>query len=212
MNITRRRLLAATAGLPVAGPMLPFSMSFAAMPNAATSETAATDKLLLTDFTGERPYYMDGVRWRGFSDQVMGGISEAAFGQDTIGGKTVARMTGNVTRESNGGFIQLSLSFGRWNSEFDASAYSGIEMLVYGNNEDYNLHVRTSDCGWYEQSYRMTFFAKPEWQTVRVPWSAFEPNGLRAPLDTGALNRIAILGWMREFRADISLAQMSLYA
>ena len=84
-------------------------------------------------------------------------------------------------------------------------------MLVYGTNEDYNVHLRTKDCGWYDESYRFTFFAKDEWQRVKVPWGSFTGNGVTAPLDSSTLQRIAILGWMREFDADIALAELSLY-
>lgn len=178
------------------------------------AEMAAKDsgQLLLSDFTGSKVYQLDGASWRGFSDRVMGGISDAAFGQSFVAGKYSAHMIGTVTRESNGGFIQMAMYFGRDEAELDASAFSGIELLVHGNNEDYNLHVRTADCGWYDESYRMTFFAKPEWQTVRVPWADFKPNGLDASIDIARINRIAILGWMREFQADIALARISLYS
>lgn len=180
---------------------------------AETTKTDADEsgRLLLSDFTGDSPWYIEGAGWRGFTDRVMGGVSDAAFGQATVAGKTCVRMTGNVTRESNGGFIQMAMYFGNNDAELDASDYDGIELLVHGNNEDYNVHVRTADCGWYDQSYRATFFAGSDWQTVRIPWSGFTPNGLRAPLNTTQINRIAILGWMREFKADIALAQIALY-
>jgi len=184
--------------------------------NTNTTVAEKNNRLVLSDFSGERPYYMENTSWRGFSDRVMGGISDAAFGQDVVAGKTCARMTGNVTRESNGGFIQMAMFFGsdysrRSGNSLDGSAFDGLELMVYGNNEDYNIHVRTQDCGWYEQSYRYTFFAEPEWQRIRVPWDAFKGNGVDKPLDASTLQRIAILGWMREFEADISLAEISLY-
>ena len=179
--------------------------------NSVMAASDDSNKLVLTNFTLDEPYLIGESGWRGFSDRVMGGISDAAFGGDDIAGKKCARMTGDVTRESNGGFIQMAMSFGGRDAELDASGYDGLELLVYGNNEDYNVHIRTADCGWYDQSYRATIFAKPEWQIVRLPWDAFKPNGLEAPLDIARINRIAILGWMREFKADISLAEISLY-
>jgi hypothetical protein len=178
---------------------------------SAATETTSGDNLILSDFTQAETYLYEDAGWRGFSDRVMGGISDAAFGGDVIAGKKCARMTGNVTRESNGGFIQMALTFGRNNAELDASAYSGIELLVHGNNEDYNLHIRTADCGWYEDSYRTTFFAKDSWETIRLPWDVFEPNRVEEPLDTARITQFGILGWMREFRADLGLATLSLY-
>lgn len=117
-----------------------------------------------------------------------------------------------MTRESNGGFIQMALYFGPRDAELNGAAYRGIELLVYGNNEDYNVHVRTADCGWYDESYRYTFLARDEWQRIRILWTDFKPNGVSAPLDAARVNRIAVLGWMREFQADIALAEISLFA
>lgn len=171
----------------------------------------SAENLILTDFTPDEPYVLKNAGWRGFSDRVMGGISDVNLTRDTVAGKNCARLTGTVTRESNGGFIQMAMYFGRAESELDASYYGGIELLVYGNNEDYNVHVRTADCGWYDQSYRYTFFARPEWQQVRIPWDAFTANGVSEELDARSINRVALLGWMREFEADIALAKVSLY-
>ena len=155
---------------------------------------------------------MDGAAWRGFSDRVMGGVSNAELSSTRIGGRGCIRLSGNVTRANNGGFIQMALYFGRNYTELNGSAYKGVEALVYGNAEDYNMHIRTSDCRWYDQSYRYTFFAKPEWQWIRIPFEAFEPNRIDAPLNSAKLQRIALLGWMREFQADLSLAEIALYS
>ena len=105
----------------------------------------------------------------------------------------------------------MALYFGRNGQEFDGSNYKGVEMQVYGNNEDYNLHVRTADCSWHDESYRATFFAEPKWQRIRIPWESFNGNGVSEALDSSSLQRVAILGWMREFEADIALADISLY-
>jgi len=180
-------------------------------PSRPGSKYKPQKRLILSDFAAPQPIVLDGARWRGFSDRVMGGISDATLAGDCVAGKGCARLTGNVTRESNGGFIQMALCFGANEAELDASEYSGVQLLVYGNNEDYNVHIRTADCGWYDQSYRYTFFAKPEWQYVRISWGDFVASSMRASLDSSTLRRIAILGWMREFEADISLAELALY-
>ncbi len=172
----------------------------------------AAKKLTLSTFEDGRPKIFSSGGWRGFSDRVMGGISNAELTQATIAGKDCLRLTGNVTRESNGGFIQMAYFFGNNEASFDASAYRGLEMLVFGNNEAYNVHLRTRDCGWYDESYRFTFVAKNEWQRIRVPWDEFKGNGVNVPLDSSTLQRIAILGWMREFEADVALAELALYS
>jgi hypothetical protein len=202
---TYRRSLIAAAGAATVAPLL----ESLAEPTLQDSKSLAANKLMLSSFTNG--YMLPGAGWRGFSDRVMGGISNAELDSATIAGKNCIRLTGNVTRESNGGFIQMALYFGPDYDEFDGSAYQGIELLVYGNNEDYNLHVRTSDCGWHDESYRMTFYAEPAWQRIRIPWEAFEANNVEAPINSAHLQRIAILGWMREFEADVALAEISLY-
>ena len=206
MTLQRRTILAMAS-------LAPFMMGGRIM--AAEQQQppgSESGRRVLSNFTGEEPYVIDGAGWRGFSDRVMGGISDAQLDLSTVGGKSCARLTGTVTRESNGGFIQMAMYFGRGEAELDASEYQGLELLVYGNSEDYNVHVRTADCGWYDDSYRKTFFAAPEWQRVRIPWNDFEPNRVTEPLDSSRLTRIAILGWMREFEADIALAEIALYA
>ena len=205
MNTYRRTLIAAAG----AGTFAPLLKGWADdAPQSGKIEQSSN--LIMSSFTSG--YVMPGATWRGFSDRVMGGISNAELDSANIAGKNCIRLSGNVTRESNGGFIQMALYFGQDNAEFDGSDYKGVELLVYGNNEDYNLHVRTSDCGWHDESYRMTFFAKPEWQRIRIPWDSFKANQVTAPLDSARLQRIAILGWMREFEADISLAEIALYS
>lgn len=206
MAINRRVLVNSAVLLP----MLGWSRTMTAA-ESSDRQAKTNERWLLSDFTQDEIYLIDGGSWRGFSDRVMGGISDAAFSGDVVAGKKCARMTGDVTRESNGGFIQMALTFGRSNAEIDASAYSGVEMLAHGNNEDYNLHIRTADCGWYEDSYRATFFAKDSWETIRLPWDAFKPNRVEGPLDTAHITQFGILGWMREFRADIGLATFALY-
>lgn len=201
MAIGRRALIGLAALAPLAAGQLP------AWGGAAMSGS----RRVLSDFRPAEPFVAEGLAWRGFSDRVMGGVSDAEFGLAEIDGLQCARLTGRVTRDSGGGFIQMALDLARGRGSFDAAAYSGIEILVHGNDEDYNIHVRTADCGWYDESYRNTFRAAARWQTLRFPWAAFVPNGLEVPLDPARLQRIGLLGWMREFRADLALAELALY-
>jgi hypothetical protein len=205
MNSIRRRFVATLALASVApdGPLLA----------ADTRELPGMSKgrLVLSNFEAEQEIVLPGARWRGFSDRVMGGVSDAELSRATVAGKRCIRLTGRVTRDSGGGFIQMALDLGSRGADFDGSAWTGVEFLVYGNDEDYNVHVRTADCGWYDESYRATVRVGPRWQSLRIPWSGFTPNGLSVPLNPARLQRIALLGWMREFTADIALAEAALY-
>ena len=179
--------------------------------NAMLNDTE-NQELLISDFRSGEPQSEVPGGWRGFSDRVMGGVSDASFEADEIDGLGCIRLRGRVTRDNGGGFIQMSRYMGDDRSGFDASAYKGLEMMVRGNNESYNVHIRTGDVRWYDQSYRATFTATPSWQTLRLPWSDFTPNSIDTPLNTRSLQRIGLLGWMREFEADLALARMTFYA
>ncbi|MGI9330766.1 MAG: CIA30 family protein [Gammaproteobacteria bacterium] len=201
---TQRRTLIGMAGL---APALALAGN-----NHATAAAPGGSRLVLTDFQTPEPVMIDNCAWRGFSDRVMGGVSDGNIEADTVAGKRCLRMTGRVTKDSGGGFIQMAMYLGGRGDAFDASAYAGLEFLIYGNNEDYNIHIRTADVRWYSQSYRATFFAQPRWQKVRLPWSAFVPNQIDAPLNVSAIQRVGLLGWMREFEADLSVGEVALYA
>jgi len=179
--------------------------------NAMMTETENQERVI-SDFRSGEPLSDVPGKWSGYSDRVMGGVSDAKFEPDVIDGLGCIRLRGRVTRDSGGGFIQMARYMGEGRSGFDASAYKGLEVMVYGNDEDYNIHIRTGDVRWYEQSYRATFKAKPAWQIIRLDWSDFVPNEIDAPIRTGALQRIGLLGWMREFQADLALARMAFYA
>lgn len=193
----RRRLLALAM-------MLPFAP-------ARSGDSPGEGLLVLSRFDVEPEYLIPGARWRGFTDRVMGGVSDAAFERAEVGGRRGLRMTGRVTRDNGGGFVQMALDLDARRGHLDAAAFAGVELQVFGNDERYNVHLRTPDCGWFDQSYRATFEAPARWERVRLPWSAFAPNDLSVPLDTARLQRIALLGWMREFRADVTLASLALY-
>ena len=182
------------------------------MKPSAASTGLAPERLVLDDFEGEDARRAAGVSWSGFTDRVMGGRSLSEVGLEVVDGKRSARMTGTVTRRNNGGFIQLAMYFDRGRGALDASNFKGVSLLVRGNEENYNLHVQTSDSRWYDSSYRYTFFAPNEWTRIDVPWTSFEANNIPDAMNTAAITRIGLLGWMREFEADIALGEISLFS
>jgi hypothetical protein len=173
MNGTRRTLVKMAGIWPVS--------ALAGQSAAVTGIEAGADRLVLSDFTPAEEYVLPGARWRGFTDRVMGGVSNADFNRDEVAGKRCVRMTGNVTRDNGGGFVQMALYL----NGADLSNYRGLELLVHGNDEDYNAHIRTVDCGWHD--------------------------GVTVGLNTAEVERIGLLGWMRDFTADLAIAEIALY-
>lgn len=81
-----------------------------------------------------------GEKWSFFTDSVMGGLSEGRANISNIQDIQCYQMTGNVTTEKNGGFIQIRTLL---NPLINAKKYEGIYIKVYGNNKNYSLHLRT---------------------------------------------------------------------
>ena len=125
---------------------------------------------MFTDFSGA-----DGSGWRFFTDQVMGGVSEGQARIEEIGGERALRLTGTVSTENRGGFIQARL-------DLDAPLApdaEGIVLRVRGDGQRYYVHLRTSG-------------TMLPWQYYQVP---FETDG---GVDGGP----PALGGVRGVRAD----------
>ncbi|MCG6937562.1 MAG: CIA30 family protein [Gammaproteobacteria bacterium] len=157
-----------------------------------------------------------GVEWRLITDNVMGGLSSGQLTLDHYKNKNCLRMRGDVSTENNGGFLQIALSLSdlsqSGNGAFDASAYDGIELEVAGNNESYNIHIRTSGLWLPWQSYRASFTAGGDWQTLRIPFASLQPYKTSRAFSQDKLKRIGLVAIGRGFQANLCLARISFYS
>ncbi len=166
--------------------------------------------LVIDDFTDPARVSTIGTRWRGISDRVMGGISEARVAHERVDGSLCLRLHGDVRLDNNGGFIQAALDLSPGGGVLDASAYSAVRIQVRGNDEQYNVHLRTPDNVRPWQSYRSSFRAIDGWQTIELPFESFEPYRLQARLDVTRLRRIALVAIGRAFFADLFVRSIAL--
>ena len=165
---------------------------------------AMGDPMILEDFNdGPSP------NWGFFTDQVMGGVSTGQAALDREGGETFLRLSGQVSTANNGGFIQARLGL----SERVPEAAQGIELQVRGNGQTYYVHLRTSGTVLPWQYYQAPFDVTGEWTTVRIPFSAFKPQGraLRATLSPGSIRSLAVVAYGRDHEADMSVSQIGYY-
>jgi hypothetical protein len=167
--------------------------------------------LVVDDFSRDDLISALGTPWRGFSDQVMGGISEETIALATIDGRRALRLTGEVRLENNGGFIQTALDLAPEGRTLDASSYTGVLLVVRGNGERYGVHLRTPDCVRPWQSYRAGFIAEADWREIRLPFASFEPYRLTEPLDVDYLRRLGLVAIGRAFHADLVISAVGLY-
>ena len=171
----------------------------------------ARDDLVVDDFCRNDLISTLGTPWRGFSDQVMGGVSQETMVLTETDGRRCLRLTGDVRLENNGGFIQMALDLAIEGQPLDALSCAGVLLVARGNGESYGVHLRTPDCLRPWQSYRAGFVAAPEWREIRLPFERFEPYRLTESLDLRHLRRIGLVAIGRAFHADLAVSAVGLY-
>ncbi len=171
----------------------------------ARADTMPITSPIVDDLSREPPEATIGTSWRMFTDTVMGGVSVGTMSRELVAGRQAIRMEGNVSLENNGGFVQISLDFDPDGKSVDVSAWSGLELDVFGNGETYAMHLRTADLSRPWQSYRQSFKAEPEWRTIELPFKDFVAHRTDVGLNIRRLKRIGIVAIGRPFVADVSV-------
>ena len=171
---------------------------------------AAGDDGLIEDRSSGTLRASIGSEWRLVSDQVMGGRSSGQMRIDRFKGRECLRMTGDVSTENNGGFLQIALDLAA-GKRIDASQFDGVLLQIAGNGEPYNLHLRTSDLELPWQSYRAGFVAKGEWSEIRIPFADLEAYRTGRAFRPQRLTRIGLVAIGREFHADLCVAGVRFY-
>jgi hypothetical protein len=167
--------------------------------------------LLLDNFESESA--LTGTAWEGFTDQVMGGVSELSVNRVSSGDGAYLRMRGRVSTDNNGGFIQVRLKFNSDGRFFDATGYRGIRLEVRGEDEGYYIFLRTSATLLPWKFYKASFAVTSEWSVVEIPWEAFGPGdyGRLRALNVARLKSLALVAYGRDFQANLDVREAGLY-
>jgi hypothetical protein len=174
--------------------------------------TALMIALGLTGFAQAKDNTMDiSPDWEFVADQVMGGVSTGQVEQVQVAGRQVTHLTGTVSLDNNGGFVQMAFDLQPDGGAFDASGFTGLEFEVFGNDEVYDLRLRTTALTRPWQSFRTEFIATTKWTTIRVPFTDITPNKTDAAFDAKDLRRIGILAYGRKMQADVAVAAIRFY-
>ena len=140
--------------------------------------------------------------WRFVSDGVMGGVSRgvAVMGTDPAH----IRLTGEVSTDNNGGFIQMRRDIDPW-----PVTTREVRLTVRGDGQTYYAALRTTDLTRPWQSYRAAFTAPADWSQVTIPITGFAATreGM-PPLRLDRLRAFGLLAYGRDHRADLSLARI----
>jgi len=164
--------------------------------------------VLLDDFSGAPE-----ERWEYIADTVMGGVSKGQVRFETVEGRGVLKLTGTVSTENRGGFIQARLPL----KEPMPETTQGIWLKVKGNSQKYFVHIRTAGTILPWQYYQAAFEANEQWQIVRLPWSAFNPSAgfssslLRETPLAQKIKSLAIVAFGRDHQADVEVSEIGYY-
>ena len=174
------------------------------MSNISKANNFVLDKLENPGTTSQ------GNKWSFFTDRVMGGLSDGNVSIDTIDNVSCYLMTGNVTTENNGGFIQIRTLV---NPYINIEKYDGIYLKVYGNNKNYSLHIRTPLTLAPWQYYSFVFFTKDKWVTVKAPFSEFKKSNFYQPkkILKQKIKSIGLVAGFENFYSNVCLAEIGFY-
>lgn len=166
---------------------------------------------LLDDFLKETSSL--GTVWEGFTDQVMGGISEQSVIRLKENDDYFIRMTGDVSLENSGGFIQIRLKLSGPLRVFDASEYKGIRLKIRGREKGYYIFLRTSSTILPWKFYKSEILLDREWTTLSLPWESFSEGdyGSLGKFSPSKLKSLALVAYGEAFRAEVDLTEIGLY-
>jgi hypothetical protein len=167
--------------------------------------------LLLDDFSDPGGRSAVGTSWEGFTDQVMGGVSTMRSGVEPTDAGPALHMSGEVSLENNGGFIQVRLRLSE-SGTFDASDYRGLALQVRGRGDHYYLHLRTPRTVFPWAHFAAPIPVSETWRRVEVPFDAFEPQYmLGGRLEPARLKSVAVVAAKAAFEADLWVRSIGLY-
>lgn len=171
----------------------------------ALSAGAATTGPRMTETFEHEP----DTRWRFFTDSVMGGVSRGQVEFLSRGGTSYARMTGTVSTENNGGFIQMRMTL----PEAPPPSTRGIRLVARGNGQRYFVHLRTRGTVLPWQYYQAGFEVTRDWAEFRLPLARFTASGrlLRPTPQAGSIQSIGVVAFGRDHAAEIELREIGIY-
>ena len=144
--------------------------------------------------------------WEYLGDSVMGGVSQGRMTRETVDGRAVLRLSGVVSTENRGGFIQMRTEVpGGLPGEA-----RGLLLRVRGNGARYFAHLRTRASVLPWQFRQAAFDTGPDWAEVRLPWSDFAAKGGPglAPLTPGGIRSVGLAAYGRDHVAELWLSDI----
>ena len=151
--------------------------------------------------------FQNSEKWSFLTDQVMGGVSSGNVEFISIENNIVAHVTGKVSTENRGGFIQIRRNLNKINLENSKF----IDITAKGNNQKYFIHLRTTGTILPWQYYQIDFNVKNEFQVFRLPIETFKRSSsfLNNKINSKKITSIGIVAFGRNHFADIFIKEVN---
>ena len=151
----------------------------------------------------------DNKDWELITDNVMGGVSFGKFDFIKDQNENFIRLTGFVSLENNGGFVQIRKLLTKEENRIK----DGIKIIARGNNSKYYIHLRTKYTLLPWQYYQAYFDVTENWKLVTLGLSAFKGSGIMLPntIKPEHIKSIAIVAFGREHKVKLDVNSINFY-
>ena len=170
------------------------------------SENLNSETMIIDNLTPEK-----NQQWVFFTDRVMGGVSSGKLEIGSEDGSKFYRMTGNVSTANNGGFIQFQADLS--NISNTEEVFNGIKIKVRGNNENYQIFIRTNLTVLPWQYYSSEFYASNQWKEIELPFSSFKRSNFYQPknINNTDIRTLGIVAYGKDYSADLNVGLIEFY-
>ncbi len=144
--------------------------------------------------------------WTYIADNVMGGVSKGGVEFNLVDGDVHVLLSGNVSTENNGGFIQIRREL----KNIDLSKAKSIRLYAKGNNEKYYIFLRTTGTMLPWQYYSYEFTINEEYNEFIMPIKDFKKSGtlLAKQVNPKKITSVAIVAYGRDHVAEIYVKEL----
>ncbi|MEO0389723.1 MAG: CIA30 family protein [Pseudomonadota bacterium] len=137
------------------------------------------------------------LNWIFGADTVMGGVSEGYVQRDG----NAARLTGTVSLDNNGGFIQMAADVAGLDG-------SGLRFQTRGDGAAYVLSLRTTALTRPWQSFRLHFVAPQAWTDVTLRFADVQAHRTDAVFHATQVRRLGVLAVGTARNVDVAVREM----
>lgn len=169
-------------------------ISFPIMTNHSAAETMMKDN------------FQDPDQWEYISDNVMGGVSTGNVEFQNIAGKSSAVLTGNVTTENNGGFIQIRRALNSVNLDKARS----IKLIAKGNKQKYYVFLRTTGTILPWQYYQSSFTVDEDFNVFILLIEKFKKSGflMASKINPRKITSVGLVAFGRDHHAELIVKEI----